>query len=124
MELVNHDNVCLFEFSCQIDWGFDFVGVEGFASQLFEVELHRKLTCQSAKSPFDKLSYRIWGTALTVVFQSLQSYVIANNNICNENFNLKSRNGHASLIRAKLQLSSMILNFLIKSSAVTTDPTC
>ena len=44
------------------------------------------------------LSYGIWGTALTVVFQSLQSYVIANNNICNENFNLKSRNGHALLI--------------------------
>ena len=40
LELVNHDNVCLFEFSCQIDWGFDFVGVEGFGSHLFEVELH------------------------------------------------------------------------------------
>ena len=72
LELVNHDNVCLFEFSCQIDWGFDFVGVEGFASQLFEVELHRKLTCQSAKSPFDKLNSCLMG------FGALHSLLYSN----------------------------------------------
>ena len=72
MELVNHDNVCLFEFSCQIDWGFDFVGVEGFGSHLFEVELHRKLTCQSAKSPFDKLNSCLMG------FGALHSLLYSN----------------------------------------------
>ena len=38
LEPINHDNVCLFERkSGYIDWGFDFVDVEGFGRNFFFV---------------------------------------------------------------------------------------
>ena len=43
LELLNHDNVSLFEWkSCQIDWGFDFVGVGGFGRFFLKENFKRK----------------------------------------------------------------------------------
>ena len=68
-------------------------------TDIFSAKTHQtckksKLNLSVGKDAFrqvELLSYGIWGTAFTVVFQSLQ-----NSNVCNENFNFKSRNGHAA----------------------------